>query len=58
MTATQDSTPDVTVVDHDNMLPNLPLTGSQARILFYAMTTGLIVVGAAGVYIIKRRQNA
>ncbi|KRK71028.1 SpaH/EbpB family LPXTG-anchored major pilin [Lacticaseibacillus nasuensis] len=58
VTATQDSTPDVTVVDHDNMLPNLPLTGSQARILFYAMTTGLIVVGAAGVYIIKRRQNA
>lgn len=58
VTATQDTTNDLTVKDNDNLMPNLPLTGSQARILFYAMTTGLIVVGAAGVYIIKRRQNA
>lgn len=57
VTATQDTTVDATVVDNDNMLPNLPLTGSQARILLYAFTTALIVIGGTGVYVMKRRQH-
>lgn len=57
VTATQDTTTDATVVDTDNILPNLPLTGSQARILLYAFTTVLIVAGGTGVYVMKRRQR-
>lgn len=57
VTATQDTDVDATVVDHDNMIPNLPLTGSQGRILLYAITTGLIIIGATGVIVIKKRQR-
>lgn len=57
VTATQDKDNDATVVDHDNLIPNLPLTGSQGRILLYALTTGLIVIGATGVIVIKKRQR-
>ncbi|MFD1441748.1 SpaH/EbpB family LPXTG-anchored major pilin [Lacticaseibacillus hegangensis] len=57
VTATQDSKVDATVKDHDNLIPNLPLTGSQGRILLYALTTGLIVIGATGVIVIKKRQR-
>lgn len=57
VTATQDKSVDATVKDHDNMIPNLPLTGSQGRILLYVLTTCLIVVGATGVYVYKRRQR-
>jgi hypothetical protein len=57
VTATQDTQSDATVVDNDNIMPNLPLTGSQARIVLYAFTTALIVAGGAGVYVMKRRQR-
>ncbi|WP_338217549.1 SpaH/EbpB family LPXTG-anchored major pilin [Lacticaseibacillus salsurivasis] len=57
VTATQDTVEDAKVTDTDNLIPNLPLTGSQGRILLYALTTGLIVVGATGVVVIKRRQR-
>lgn len=57
VTATQDTKSDATVVDTDNIMPNLPLTGSQARIVLYAFTTALIVAGGTGVYVMKRRQR-
>lgn len=57
VTATQDTKSDATVVDTDNIMPNLPLTGSQARIVLYAFTTALIVAGGAGVYVMKLRQR-
>lgn len=57
VTATQDTDVDATVVDKDNILPNLPLTGSQEKIILYAFTTVLIVAGATGVYVMKRRQR-
>jgi hypothetical protein len=55
--ATQDTSVDAEVTDNDNLLPNLPLTGSQAKIVLYAFTTVLIVAGATGVYVMKRRQR-
>jgi hypothetical protein len=57
VTATQDKIQDAEVIDNDNLLPNLPLTGSQAKIVLYAFTTVLIVAGATGVYVMKRRQR-
>jgi hypothetical protein len=55
--AGQNTDVDATVIDNDNLLPNLPLTGSQAKIVLYAFTTVLIVAGATGVYVMKRRQR-
>jgi LPXTG-motif cell wall-anchored protein len=54
--ATQDTTTDATVKDSDNMLPNLPMTGSDARLLLLVTATVLIVGSGSALYI-KRRRN-
>ncbi|WP_125570705.1 SpaH/EbpB family LPXTG-anchored major pilin [Lacticaseibacillus songhuajiangensis] len=55
VTAKRDTTVDATVVDHDNLWPNLPLTGTNERLLLYAAAGVLIVIGAAGVVLLKRK---
>ncbi|MFD1394074.1 SpaH/EbpB family LPXTG-anchored major pilin [Lacticaseibacillus jixianensis] len=56
VTATQDTDVDATVKDADNMLPNLPMTGSDARLLLLVTATVLIVGSGSALYI-KRRRN-
>ena len=58
MTATQDSTIDKTIQDADNMLPNLPMTGSDARLLLLVTATVLIVGSGSALYIKRRRRQA
>ncbi|MCI1283208.1 MAG: SpaH/EbpB family LPXTG-anchored major pilin [Lacticaseibacillus songhuajiangensis] len=56
VTAKRDTIIDATVVDHDNLWPNLPLTGTNARLLLYAAAGVLIVIGATGVVLLKRKR--
>lgn len=56
VTATQDSEVDQTIQDADNMLPNLPMTGSDARLLLLVTATVLIVGSGSALYIKRRRQ--
>ncbi|MCI1894307.1 MAG: SpaH/EbpB family LPXTG-anchored major pilin [Lactobacillus sp.] len=58
VTATQDSTIDKTIQDADNMLPNLPMTGSDARLLLLVTATVLIVGSGSALYIKRRRRQA
>lgn len=57
VTAKRDTDVDATVKDHDNLLPNLPLTGRTGRIMLYSLAGILIIVGGAGVVITKRRRK-
>lgn len=58
VTAKRDTDVDATVKDHDNMFPNLPLTGANGRLLLYGLAGLLIIVGGVGVVLAKRRRQA
>ncbi|WP_054749985.1 SpaA isopeptide-forming pilin-related protein [Lacticaseibacillus thailandensis] len=58
VTAKRDTTVDATVKDHDNVLPNLPLTGRDGRLLLYEVAALLIGTGGLGVIFMKRRHAA
>ncbi|WP_225049293.1 SpaH/EbpB family LPXTG-anchored major pilin [Lacticaseibacillus kribbianus] len=51
--ATQDTDIDATVVDPDNFIPNLPLTGAQGRILILAIAS--VTLLGSGSYMILRK---
>ncbi|WP_179395854.1 SpaH/EbpB family LPXTG-anchored major pilin [Lacticaseibacillus absianus] len=54
--AAQDKEVDATVKDANNMLPNLPMTGSDARLLL--LTATALIVGSGAMLYIKRRREA
>ncbi|MDT2634778.1 SpaH/EbpB family LPXTG-anchored major pilin [Enterococcus dongliensis] len=59
VTATQDTVTDVTVVDIDNkLIPNLPMTGDDARLILLVSASTLIVAGGAALYIYRRKEQA
>ena len=59
VTATQDTVTDATVVDIDNKLvPNLPMTGDDARLILLISASTLIVAGGAALYIYRRKEQA
>ncbi|MDT2638767.1 SpaH/EbpB family LPXTG-anchored major pilin [Enterococcus dongliensis] len=59
VTAKQDTDTDATVVDIDNKLvPNLPMTGDDARLILLISASTLIVAGGAALYIYRRKEQA
>ncbi|WP_125697459.1 SpaH/EbpB family LPXTG-anchored major pilin, partial [Lacticaseibacillus yichunensis] len=56
VTAQADTTLDATVKDSDNLLPNLPMTGSDARLLIL-VTASVLIVGSGSMIYIKRRKD-
>lgn len=57
VTATQDDAVDATVVDPDNFVPNLPLTGAQGRILILAVAS-VTLLGSGSYMILRKRREA
>lgn len=57
VTAKDDETKTATVVDPDNILPNLPMTGSQGRILVMAIASGLLIISGIIILVRKRRED-
>lgn len=59
VTAKQDTVTDATVVDIDNkLIPNLPMTGDDARLILLVSASTLIVAGGAALYIYRRKEQA
>ncbi|MFD1429214.1 SpaH/EbpB family LPXTG-anchored major pilin [Lacticaseibacillus mingshuiensis] len=56
VTAQADTTLDATIKDSDNLLPNLPMTGSDARLLIL-VTASVLIVGSGSMIYIKRRKD-
>ncbi len=57
VTATQDDAVDATVVDPDNFVPNLPLTGALGRILILAVAS-VTLLGSGSYMILRKRREA
>ncbi|WP_338216846.1 SpaH/EbpB family LPXTG-anchored major pilin [Lacticaseibacillus salsurivasis] len=57
VTATQNNDVDATVVDPDNFVPNLPLTGAQGRILILAVAS-VTLLGSGSYMILRKRREA
>lgn len=47
----------VTVSDHDNLLPNFPMTGADFRLLVYGLAAVLLAAGSTVAYRLMRRRR-